>query len=525
MQSKTLKETLIKPKYGVVATSEPNAAHAGLEILKKGGNAIDAAIATAAALTVTEPTSNGIGGDNFAIIYHKDKLIGMNSSGKTPHLLTPEVLKERRLDAIPTFGFIPVTVPGVVKGWAELSKTYGKLDFKEVLKPAIRLAEQGYKIAPTVRYYWQRAFDIYQKQLKDPMFQSWFDTFGQVPKEEDIVFLKDHANTLKEIADTYGDSFYRGRLADQIHEYSLKYDGLLRKSDLENHEVEWVKPISSNYRGYDIHELPPNTQGIIGLMGLNILENFDVGNLNETDSYHAQIESTKLAFMDGLNYIADPQYMNITTNELLSKTYAQKRFQTITDTAILPECGDPKQSGTVYLATADCEGNMVSFIQSNYMGFGSGLVVPNTGIALQNRGHNLSLDPKSVNYIAPNKKTYHTIIPGFITKNNKPIGPFGVMGGFMQPQGHLQVISDLIDFNLSPQASLDKPRFQWIKEKTIEVEPSLDSHIIDGLRKKGHSIIIQNDLGHFGRGQIIMHKDDGFSVGTEIRCDGTIAYQ
>ena len=525
MQSKVIKDSLLRPKYGIVSTSEPNAANAGLEILKKGGNASDAAIATAAALTVTEPTSNGIGGDNFAIIYHEGKLIGMNSSGKTPNLLTPDVLKERNLENIPTFGFIPVTVPGVVKGWAELSKAYGKLDFKDVLKPAIRLAKHGYKIAPTVRHYWQRAYDTYQKHLKDPMFQSWFDTFGKVPNDEDIVYLKDHAKTLEEISDTYGDSFYFGNLADQIHDYSIKHNGLIRKSDLEAHKVEWVTPISTNYRGYDIYELPPNTQGIIGLMGLNILENFDVESLSLADTYHAQIESIKLAFADGLNYIADPNYMKITPDELLSKSYAQKRFKLISDQAILSETGNPKQAGTVYLATADCDGNMVSFIQSNYMGFGSGLVVPNTGIALQNRGHNLSVDPKSVNYIGPNKKTYHTIIPGFITKKNKPIGPFGVMGGFMQPQGHLQVISSLIDFHLTPQLALNRPRFQWIKEKTIEVEPSLDEQIVNALKEKGHHIVIQDDLGHFGRGQIILNIDDGFSVGTEIRCDGTIAYK
>jgi len=446
---------MIQAKNGVVATSEPNAAQAGLEILKKGGNAIDAAIATAAALTVTEPTSNGIGGDNFAIIWYHGKLVGMNSSGKTPALLTPEILKERNLEQIPTFGFIPVTVPGVVKGWAELSKKYGKLDFKEVLKPAIKLAKDGYTIANTVQYYWDRAYKIYEKNLKDDMFKSWFDTFGKVPKQGEKVYLKDHAKTLEEIANTNGESFYHGNLADQIHNFSIKHDGLIRKSDLEAHEVLWVNTISTNYRGYDIHELPPNTQGIIGLMGLNILENFAFDKSDSTDTYHAYIESIKQAFADGLNYIANPNYMDISNEDLLSKTYAKKRYLEISDKAILPKCGDPKQSGTVYLATADQDGNMVSFIQSNYMGFGSGLVVPHTGIALQNRGHNLSLDPKSANYLGPLKKPYHTIIPGFVTKDNKPIGPFGVMGGFMQPQGHLQVISSMIDFNLNPQEALN----------------------------------------------------------------------
>jgi len=513
----------IEPKLGVVATSEPNAAYAGLEILKKGGNAIDAAIATAAALTVTEPTSNGIGGDNFAILWHKDKLIGMNSSGRSPELLSTDQLRKRGLTEIPTFGFVPVTVPGVVKGWVELSKKYGKLDFKEVLKPAIKLARDGYKIAPTVQYYWDRAFKIYEKKLDDPMFKHWFDTFGIVPQPGETVYLKDHAKTLEDIANTYGKTFYHGDIAEQIDAFSKKYDGFIRKSDLEKHEVEWVNPISTNYRGYDIYELPPNTQGIIGLMGLNILENYDFKSKSLIDIYHTQIESTKLAFNDGLMYIADPNHMKVTVEKLLSKSYAKARYQEIKDKAKNHTFGEPNQHGTVYLATSDSEGNMVSFIQSNYMGFGSGLVVPNTGIALQNRGHNFSYDPKSVNVLAPNKKPYHTIIPGFIMKDQKPVGPFGVMGGFMQPQGHLQVVSSLIDLGLTPQEALDRPRYQWIKDQTIYVEPSLDQNIVQNLIKKGHHVEIKSDLGVFGRGQIILNINQKTYVGTEKRCDGTIA--
>jgi gamma-glutamyltranspeptidase / glutathione hydrolase len=507
---------------GVVATSEPHAANAGLEILKQGGNAIDAAIATAAALTVCEPTSNGIGGDNFAIIWYEGKLIGMNSSGKSPELLSMDVLKEKGLQELPRFGFLPVTVPGVVKGWAELSKKYGKLSFKEVLSPAIKLAKDGYKASKTVAFYWQRAKQIYEKNLTDEMFKYWFETFGKAPNEGDFVILKDHAKTLEEIADTMGDSFYHGNIANKIEEFSIKYGGLIRKSDLSNHQVNWVTPVFTSYRGYDICELPPNTQGIIGLMGLNILENHKFTEIDSIDTYHHYIESIKLAFSDGLNYIADPDYMKISVADMLSKSYAKQRYQSIKDTAQIPICGNPKSSGTVYLATADKDGNMVSFIQSNYMGFGSGLVVPDTGIALQNRGHNFSMDEKSVNFIGPNKKPYHTIIPGFIMKNKMPIGPFGVMGGFMQPQGHLQVISSMLDFNLDPQEALDRPRFQWIKDNTIYVEPNLDKTIIEGLKQKGHDVIIQPDLGHFGRGQIILKKDEKYLTGTEIRCDGTI---
>ncbi|BCR36312.1 gamma-glutamyltransferase [Mariniplasma anaerobium] len=515
-------KTPVLAKHGVVATSEPNAANAGLEILKKGGNAIDAAIATAAALTVCEPTSNGIGGDNFAIIWYKGKLIGMNSSGKSPALLSMDVLKEKGLSELPRFGFLPVTVPGVVKGWAELSKKYGKLSFKEVLAPAIRLAKDGYKISATVASNWKRAKQIYEKNLNDDMFKYWFETFGNVPDVGDDVVLKDHAKSLEDIANTFGDSFYNGNIADKIESFSIKYGGLIRKSDLSAHKVNWVHPISTSYRGYDLYELPPNTQGIIGLMGLNILENHKFNETDSVDTYHQYIESIKLAFSDGLNYIADPEYMKISVDDMLSKSYAKQRYEKINENAQIPKCGDPKSSGTVYLATADKDGNMVSFIQSNYMGFGSGLVVPHTGITLQNRGHNFSMDEKSVNYIGPNKKPYHTIIPGFIMKDKLPVGPFGVMGGFMQPQGHLQVISSMLDFNLDPQEALDRPRFQWIKENTIYVEPNLDESIIKGLKEKGHDVIIQPDLGHFGRGQIILKKDENYIAATEIRCDGTI---
>lgn len=510
-------------KHGVVATSEPNAANAGLEILKKGGNAIDAAIATAAALTVCEPTSNGIGGDNFAIIWFKGKLIGMNSSGKSPALLSMDVLKEKKMSELPRFGFLPVTVPGVVKGWAELSKAYGNLSFKEVLAPAIKLARDGYKISKTVAKNWNRAKEIYEKNLNIDMFKYWFETFGKNPNEGDVVFLKDHAKSLEDIANTMGDSFYYGDIASKIEDFSVKYGGLIRKSDLGKHQVNWVTPISTSYRGYDIYELPPNTQGIIGLMGLNILENHSFKDVDNIDTYHHYIESIKLAFSDGLNYIADPDYMKISVDDLLSKSYAKKRYEEIKADAKIPTCGNPKSSGTVYLATADKEGNMVSFIQSNYMGFGSGLVVPGTGIALQNRGHNFSMDEKSVNYIGPNKKPYHTIIPGFIMKDKLPIGPFGVMGGFMQPQGHLQVISSMLDFNLNPQEALDRPRFQWIKDNSIYVEPNLDESIINGLKQKGHDVIIQPELGHFGRGQIILRKGKNYLAATEIRCDGTIS--
>ncbi|MBE0701284.1 MAG: gamma-glutamyltransferase family protein, partial [Acholeplasmataceae bacterium] len=466
----TSKRTVVYAKNGMVATTQPLAAQAGLDILKLGGNAIDAAIAVAAALTVVEPTSNGIGGDNFAIVYKDKKIYGLNSSGPAPEKLSLNALKERNLSEIPKFGFVPVTVPGAVAGWAELSRKLGKLDFKEVLKPAIRYAREGFPVSPTVAYHWQSAHQIYQKQLQGNAFSYWFETFThnqRTPFEGEIWKLPLHANTLEEIAKTHGESFYRGYLADQIDAFSRYYDGLIRKSDLEKYKPEWVEPLSTNYKGYDVYELPPNGQGLIALMALNIMENFKLKKRETVLSYHKQIEAMKLAFVDGLHYISEPDTMTMQVKHLLSKDYAKARAKIIKKEAMNPVHGKPRQSGTVYLATADQDGNMVSMIQSNYMGFGSGLVVPNTGIALHNRGHNFSLNPESSNCLDSNKRPYHTIIPGFLTKNGHALGPFGVMGGFMQPQGHLQVVMNLIDFNMNPQSALDAPRWQWIEGKKV----------------------------------------------------------
>lgn len=518
----------ITSSYGMIATSEPQASNVGLEILKKGGNAIDAAIAVAATLTVTEPTSNGIGGDNFAIVSYEGQLYGLNSSGYAPKSLSLDTLKNLGFTEIPKFGFIPVTIPGAVKGWVELHKKFGKLSFDEVLKPAIKLARNGFIVHKTVSKYWNIAKNIYQEHLKDPMFDAWFATFlkdGKAPLESEIFFLKDHADTLEEIAKTYGESFYNGNLADKIDAFSKQYHGYLRKEDLMNFESEWVTPIKTSYRGFNIWEIPPNGQGVIALMALNIIEHFNINRKNSIDTYHKQIESLKLAFADGLNYISDPKDMKVPTSSLLDKGYAFSRSRLIQKEALIHQHGNLKNSGTVYLATADKDGNMVSMIQSNYMGFGSGLVVPDTGIALHNRGHNFNLDANSPNCLAPLKRPYHTIIPGFITKGDIHIGPFGVMGGFMQPQGHLQVLMNMIDFGMNPQEALDAPRWQWIEGKKITVEPNFPKRIIEGLKKRGHEISVDSNIGSFGRGQIIL-KDlstKEYVGGTEKRCDGKIS--
>uniref|UniRef100_UPI00403F5945 gamma-glutamyltransferase family protein n=1 Tax=Oceanobacillus sp. FSL W7-1281 TaxID=2921698 RepID=UPI00403F5945 len=514
-------------KKGMVATSQPLAAEAGLGILKKGGNAIDAAIATAACLTVVEPTSNGIGGDAFALVWTKGELHGLNGSGRSPEHISIEAVKEKGYDAIPPFGWIPVTVPGVPKAWAELSRRFGKLSLKETLQPAIEYAREGFPVSPILARFWKKAYQMYQKE-EGYDFAAWFETFapdGRAPKVGEIWKSADHAATLEAIAETDAASFYEGELADKIARASEEAGGFLTKTDLEKHETEWVTPIKVNYRGYDIWEIPPNGQGIIALKALNILKGYSMTAKESVDTYHKQMEAMKLAFEDGKRHITEEIQMRYTTKQLLSEEYAASRRALIGEEAILPNAGNPAGSGTVYLATADEEGNMVSFIQSNYKGFGSGVVIPGTGIAMQNRGWDFSMDETHVNVLAGGKRTYHTIIPGFITKNNEAIGPFGVMGGFMQPQGHVQVVMNTIDFGLHPQAALDAPRWQWLKEKRIEVEHRFPYTIAQELRQKGHDIHIQLEPNSFGRGQIIWRNPETgvLSGGTESRADGHIA--
>lgn len=520
------RRNIVYGKKGMVATSQYLAAQAGLDILKSGGNAIDAAIATAACLTVVEPNVNGIGGDLFALVWTKGKLHGLNASGPAPKDLSVQKVKELGYEEMPKYGWIPVTVPGVPAGWAELSEKFGNLPLNEVLAPAVQYAREGYAVSPITSQGWQRAYEIFKEQLKGEEFKHWFETFApknRAPKPGEVWSSEDHARTLELIGETKAESFYKGELAKAIVNFSNEHGGYLSKEDLEEYKAEWVEPIKVNYRGYDVWEIPPNGQGIIALMALNIAKGFDYYGKDCVDTYHKQIESMKLAFADGRKYIADSNAMNVKVEELLSENYGSMRRNLIEEKAIMPEPGKPPAGGTVYLATADGEGNMVSLIQSNYMGFGSGLVVPNTGIALLNRGHGFSLDEEHCNCLAGGKKPYHTIIPGFLTKDNQPIGPFGVMGGFMQPQGHVQVIMNTIDFNLNPQQALDAPRWQWIEGKRVEVEPHFPNHIVNQLIRKGHEVSVQLNPGGFGRGQIIWRTEEGtLCGGTEPRADGAV---
>jgi gamma-glutamyltranspeptidase/glutathione hydrolase len=514
---------------GMVATSQPLAAQAGLEILKKGGNAIDAAIAAAACLTVVEPTSNGIGGDAFALVWSETggQLYGLNASGPAPKKLSGEVLLQKGYKEVPLQGWEAVTVPGAPAAWAALSERFGRLPLTTVLRPAITYAEKGFPVSPIVSQAWQKAYEHYSQTLKGEQYKYWFDTFapaGRAPSCGEIWSSPAQAKTLQEIAESKASSFYQGELAEKIEAFARQYNGYLSKEDLESYRPEWVTPIKINYRGYDVWEIPPNGHGLVALLTLNILKGFDFPAKDSLDTYHKQIEALKLAFADGLHYIAEPAAMQADVKDLLADGYAEERRRLIKDQALRPLPGTPPKGGTVYLATADREGNMVSMIQSNYTGFGSGLVVPDTGISLHNRGNNFSLDPAHPNFLTPGQRPYHTIIPGFLTKDNRAVGPFGVMGAFMQPQGHVQVIMNTIDFGLNPQAALDAPRWMWVKDKSIKVEQNFPSHLAQGLAAKGHEIEVSLDTALFGRGQIIWRSPNGILIGgTEPRADGTVA--
>ena len=512
---------------GMVATSQPLAAQAGLEILKKGGNAIDAAIATATCLTVVEPTSNGIGGDAFALVWFNGKLYGLNASGPAPQLLSGSELRKKGYREMPMLGWETVTVPGAPAAWAALAERFGTLPLTVTMQPAVSYAEQGYPVSPVVSAAWQEACEYYSQVRNFEQYHPWFATFtidGRAPRIGEIWRSPAQARTLQEIAETNGKSFYQGELAEKIDNFARQYNGYLRLADLETFQPEWVEPISINYRGYDVWEIPPNGHGLVALMALNILKGFELPAKDTPDTYHKQIEAIKLAYADGLRYIAEPAAMKVKVKDLLSEAYAAERRKLISDRALQPLPGTPPQGGTVYLATADRYGNMVSMIQSNYNGFGSGLVVPDTGISLHNRGSNFSLNPDSPNFLLPGKRPYHTIIPGFLTKDNQAVGPFGVMGGFMQPQGHVQVIMNTVDFGLNPQAALDAPRWLWVKDKKVKLEQTIPEHIAQGLRRLGHDIELSLDTGLFGRGQIIWRDRHGILAGgTEPRADGTVA--
>ncbi len=502
-----------------VATSQSLATLAGMEMFWAGGNAVDAAIATAIALTVVEPTSNGIGGDAFALVWDGE-LKGLNASGRSPQALNLDCFKD--LEEIPPLGWLTVTVPGVVSGWRSLWEKWGKLPFEQLFEPAIRYASEGYPVSPITAQAWQRAADIFL-----PLTATEYKPFKQVffpnhraPQVGEIWGSKFHAATLKEIAVTGGESFYRGKLADKIANYAADTGGLITAQDLANHRADWVEPIFTNYGNLKVWEIPPNTQGIAALMGLNILKGFELEQYPRDSgaSFHLQIEAIKLAFADLHQYIADPKAMSVSPEQILTESYSSQRRQLIGEKAIsLPTPGFP-ETGTVYLAAAD-ENLMVSLIQSNYYGFGSGLLVPETGIALHNRGLGFTLESGHPNQVAPNKRPFHTIIPGFLTKDNEALGAFGVMGAPMQPQGHLQMVVNMVNYAMNPQSALDAPRWRYLEKDLVLLESNVSPDIVLDLIERGHNI----KLAHprmFGKGQIILRQDNVLIAASERRADG-----
>jgi gamma-glutamyltranspeptidase/glutathione hydrolase len=511
---------------GIVATSEPLAAQAGLRMLQNGGNAVDAAIATAITLTVVEPTSNGIGSDAFALVWDGTQMHGLNGSGRAPLAQSLALYKHRGLSHVPDRGWLPVTVPGAPAAWRDLHARFGKLPFAQLFEPAIAYAEHGFPVAPVTAWGWSAQTALFAEVLQGNEFAAWFPTFaprGHAPRTGDLFVAPDHAATLRQIAESGADDFYQGDLAGRIADFAAQTGGFLSRADLAAHTSTWVTPLQLTYRGYEVWEIPPNGQGITALNALAILSGIDVAaEPRETvESYHLQIEALKLAFADTLRYVADPERADVPVSGLLDPGYAAERRALIGDHALDPVPGRPPRGGTVYLCAADRDGMMVSFIQSNYMGFGSGIVVPGTGIALQNRGACFVLDPEHPNCLAPGKRPYHTIIPSFITRDGQAVGPFGVMGGYMQPQGHLQMVINQVDYGMDPQTSLDAPRWQWVEGRTVMLEAAVPTAIVEGLRARGHDVLVVTDNTGFGRGQIIRRLPSGaLMAGSEPRADG-----
>ena len=560
-------------RHGMVCTSVPAATQVGLDILKRGGSAVDAAIAANATLGLMEPVSNGVGGDLFAIVYSaKDnKLYGINGSGRSPSGLSYEQMKAE-LDklnrkTIPPTGMLPISVPGTVDAWAELHKKFGKLKLADDLAPAIHYAEEGFPVTDLIAYYWAFGPRIY-KGLPGAFFETYtLDGRGRTPAKGDIFKNPALANTLRLIGEKGRDAFYKGEIADKIDKFMQENGGFLRKTDFEKHTSTWVDPVGVEYRGYNVFELPPNGQGIAALQMLNILEQFNLRAMgrNSPDTLHTMIETKKIVWADRAKFYADPAFSKIPLATLLSKEYAQERRKLIdpqhaaktvtagsveTTPSVSPAGSTASRSArlpvqahsviddgdTIYMCTADDEGNMVSLIQSNYRGMGSGIVVPGLGFMFQDRGELFSMEPGHANVYAPGKRPFHTIIPGFVMKDGKPWEAFGVMGGGMQPQGHVQVLTNQIDFGLNVQEAGDASRWQHEGDNEptgekmenggyVELESGIPAETQRELKKRGHDV--RFDVGGYGGYQAIkveMHDGQRVYVGaSEARKDGQAA--
>jgi gamma-glutamyltranspeptidase / glutathione hydrolase len=515
----------------VVSTSHPLAAQAGLRMLYQGGSAVDAAIAAAAAITLVEPVSCGLGGDAFAIVWHEGKAHGLNASGHAPAAWNLDYFGDKYgrdqsgRPLAPRRGVDSVTVPGVVAGWAALHKRFGKLPFAQLMEPAIEIAERGYPVPPVVAHKWAAAVD----ELKDqPGFAQAFMPGGKAPAVGQRFCWPAAAKTLRLIAQTEGQSMYSGQLAEQLVGFLRENGGAHTLDDFSSYEALWVEPIAKDYRGYTLHEIPPNGQGIAALMAVGILEQFDLKalGLDTVASQHLQIEAMKLAFADLYQYVADSGSMTVAAEQLLDPAYLASRAKLIDPSrATHFGPGVPDAGGTIYLSAADESGMMVSFIQSNYMGFGSGVVMPESGISLQNRGVGFSMDADSPNVVQGRKRPFHTIIPAFLSRDGEPVMSFGVMGGDMQPQGHLQTLVRMLDYDQQPQAACCAPRWKVNRDFTLDVEATMPAHIVAGLEALGHKLkSVDDPYMDFGSGQFIwrLSKDleDGYVAASDSRRDG-----
>lgn len=502
----------------VVATSQPLAASAGLRMLWAGGNAIDAAVATAVALTVVEPTGNGIGGDAFAILWDGERLHGLNASGRSPRAWTPERFADR--EAMPSRGEEAVTVPGAPSAWAALHDRFGALPFERLFEPAIRYAEDGFPVSPRVAGAWQRAERAHGHRQD---FAAAFLPAGRAPRAGEIWSLPEQAETLRRVARDRGEAFYRGPLAQRIAKHVRAGGGALTEDDLAAHAADWVGTMAAPFAGAELHEIPPNGQGLAALLALGILRHTDLADAapDGLHATHLQIEAMKLAFADARRYVADADHLDLAPERLLDDAYLAERAALVDPArAGDPGWGEPPRGGTVYLCAADAEGCMVSLIQSNYEGFGSGVVVPGTGIALHNRASGFTLEAGHPNRVGPGKRPFHTIVPAFLTRRGAPGMAFGVMGAEMQPQGHLQMLVRTELWGQNPQAASDAPRWRLLRGREVALETGMPREIAEGLRRRGHRIAPEGSTS-FGGAQLVRRlADGGYVAASDHRKDG-----
>lgn len=524
-------------KYGIVATSQPLAAQVGLDVLKQGGNAADAAIAASAMMGLVEPMSCGIGGDLFCIYWDAktQKLYGLNASGRSPYDLTREVFKEKELTEIPTFGILPWSVPGCVDGWSELSQRFGTKPLGELLQPAIHYAEEGFPVTEIIAGYWKQG----EGRLDDwPNTAATYYPNGKAPRVGELFRNPRLAASYRAIAEQGRDAFYKGEIARKIVEFSKQNGGYFSLRDFADHTSEWVEPVSTNYRGYEVWELPPNGQGIAALEMLNILESYDIKSMGRqsADYLHLLVEAKKLAFADRAKFYADPAFNDLPVAELISKEYAARQRQRIDPNQAAADvpAGNPhmENGDTIYLTVVDKDRNCCSFIQSNFHGFGSHMTPGDVGFVMQNRGALFSLDPEHLNTLEPHKRPFHTIIPAFVTKDGKPWFCFGVMGGDMQPQGHVQVLVNMIDFGMDVQAAGDAGRVRHSGSQTptskpmdstggtVSVESSIPDETVRELEQRGHKVVRGGTSYGGYQGILIDHEHGTLRGGTEPRKDG-----